>query len=156
MLQVIKAKPNPAGKDRRGRLLISQTQLGGEWVDIKNISTLNYPLKFIKIYHLAYTNGISKPALLKDFSRTIFNLVLPPGGVMRIHSGNGPESLLLPIDKQGANIHYFTRKNYVWNNDKTDKPIIYDSKNKKTIDYAYYDPFPGDGKILTRVGNKLI
>lgn len=156
MLQVIKAKPNPAGKDRSPRLLTTQSRLGAEWIDIKNIGSVGYSLKNIQIYHLAYTNGSAKPALLKDFSRTIFNLVLPPGSVMRIHSGNGPESLLLPIDKQGANIHYFTRKNYVWNNDKTDKPMIYDSKNEKIIDQTYYDSPVVDGKILVRVNGKLI
>lgn len=156
MLQVIKAKPNPAGKDRSPGLLTTQSRLGAEWIDIKNIGSVGYPLKNIQIHHLAYTNGKTEWKLLKDFNSSLLIPGLPSGIVMRIHSGSGPLSVLFPEDVQGASRHYFTGKNYVWNNDKIDRPMIYNSNSKDIIDQTYYDAFPEDGRILERYGDKLI
>ena len=156
MLQVIKAKPNPAGKDRVPRLLTTQSRLGAEWIDIKNIGSVGHSLKNIQIYHVAYINGKAEWKLLKDFNSALLIPALPSGIIMRIHSGNGPLSALLPEDVQGASRHYFTGKNYVWNNDKIDRPMIYDSNSKNIIDQTYYDSFPEDGRILERHNDKLI
>jgi len=156
MLQVIKAKPNPAGKDRLSRSIFLQTRLGAEWIDIKNMSASNYQLKNIQIYHVAYKNNKAEWESLKIFYSSILNVTLPANSIMRIHSGSGPVNILNTEDKLGANLHYFTGKNYVWNNDKIDRPMIYDSKNDKIIDQTYYDAPVADGKILVRVNDKLI
>jgi hypothetical protein len=156
MLQIIKAKPNPAGKDRSPRLLTTQSSLGAEWIDIKNIGSVGYSLKNIQIYHVAYVNDKAEWKLLKDFNSALLIPGLPSGIVMRIHSGSGPLSVLLPEDVQGASRHYFTGKNYVWNNDKIDRPMIYDSKNDKIIDQTYYDAPVADGKFLVRINDKLV
>lgn len=42
-LQTVRLKPNPAGKDRT-RSGASETQLGGEWADIKNTGRLDVNL----------------------------------------------------------------------------------------------------------------
>ena len=156
MLRIIKAKPNPVGKDRTPKLLTTQSRLGAEWIDIKNIGSAGFSLKNIQIYHVAYINGKAEWKLLKDFNSALLIPALPSGIVMRIHSGNGPLSVLSPEDVQGASRHYFTGKNYVWNNDKTDKPMIYDKVKKIRLDETFYNPPVLDGKVLVRVNNQLI
>lgn len=156
MLQVIKAKPNPSGKDRTPKLLTTQSRLGAEWIDIKNIGSVGYSLKNIQIYHVAYINDKAVWELLIDFNSALLIPALPSGIVMRIHSGNGPLSVLSPEDVQGASRHYFTGKNYAWNNDKIDRPMIYDKVKKNKLDETFYIPPVLDGKVLVRVNNQLI
>jgi len=156
MLKVIKAKPNPIGKDCIPRILPTQSQLGAEWIDIKNTGTIGQSLKNIQIYHMAYVNGKTEWKLLKDFNISELIPALPPGIIMRIHSGSGPLSILSPEDVKGANRHFFTKKGYVWNNDKIDKPMIYDKIKKIKLDETFYTPPVSDGKVLVRVNNQLI
>lgn len=156
MLQVIKAKPNPAGKDKAGRFLLSNKQLGAEWIDIKNTGTAGQSLKDMQIYHVVYRNGGTEWGLLKDFNGSELITALPVGTIMRIHSGSGPLSVLSIEDAQGANRHFFTGKGYVWNNDKIDRPMIWDKVKEVVVDQTYYDAPVPDGKILVRVNNKLI
>lgn len=156
MLKVIKAKPNPIGKDRIPRILPTQSQLGAEWIDIKNTGTIGQSLKNIQIYHMAYVNGKTEWKLLKDFNISELIPALPVGVIMRIHSGSGPLSILSSEDVQGASRHFFTKKGYVWNNDKIDKPMIYDKIKKIKLDETFYTPPVSDGKVLVRVNNQLI
>jgi hypothetical protein len=156
MLQVIKAKPNPAGKDKTGRFLLSSKQLGAEWIDIKNIGTAGQSLKNIQIYHVVYRDGSVEWELLKDFDNFESTPALPVGTIARIHSGSGPLTILDPEDVQGANRHFFTGKGYVWNNNEIDRPMIWDKAKEVVVDQTYYDAPVPDGKILVRVNNKLI
>lgn len=156
MLRITKAKPNPLGKDKVLGLLLANKKLGAEWVDIKNIGSAAVSLRDIQIYHIAYKNDKTEWEIAKDFSNLLLNLILPAGSVMRIHSGSGPVSILNPEDISGADTHYFTGKAYIWNNDKIDKPMIWDKTKKVIVDQAYYDAPVVDGKILVRVNDKLI
>lgn len=150
-LIIIKAKPNPAGKDRLGNHA-PQQQLAGEWVDISNSGKSSEDLTNIQLYHWAYQYPEPKWGLVMKFSGA-----LPAGESMRVHSG-GKISLdqLLPIDREGADHHLFTGKGYVWNNDKEDKPTLWDAKTEKYVDKTTYAAYPVEGKILRRVGEKLI
>ena len=157
MLQVIKAKPNPSGKDRSPKFLTTQSRLGAEWIDIKNIGSGPASLKDIQIYHIAYKGDEYEWAIAKDFTNLLLPaLGLPTGLTIRIHSGSGPVSILNPEDVSGANRHYFTGKGYIWNNDKIDKPMIYDKAKKVILDQTYYEPPITDGAILIRINDKLI
>lgn len=150
-LEIIKAKPNPAGKDRVGNLAL-QSQLAGEWVDIKNIGHSPVSLSNIQLYHWAYGQAENKWELVMDFSGS-----LPPGEIMRVHSsGKIPLDQLSPIDRQGADYHLFSGSGYVWNNDKEDKPTLWDKREKEYVDKTFYDAYPGEGEILERVNNKLV
>lgn len=156
MLQIIKAKPNPLGKDNVLGLLLMNKKLGAEWVDIKNTGSTPVSLKNIQIYHVAYKNGGAEWEIAKDFSDLLLGVTLPAGSIMRIHSGSGPTSVLNREDILGANSHYFTRKTYIWNNDKIDQPMIWDKTKKAKVDKTYYDAPVQDGKVLVRVNDKLI
>lgn len=155
MLKITKAKPNPLGKDKVSGLLLLNKKLGAEWIDIKNTSTRSVLLKNIQIYHMIYKNGQTEWEIAKNFSN-LLNLILPAGLTMRIHSGSGPSSILNFEDIFGADYHYFTGKGYIWNNDKIDRPMVYDKINKVILDQTYYDAPVVDGKILIRVNDKLI
>lgn len=150
-LKIIKAKPNPAGKDRIKNFAL-QTQLAGEWVDIQNNGNSPVDLTNVELYHWAYKQPEDGWGLVMNFSGE-----LPAGEIMRIHSsGKIPIEQLALIDKQGAEYHLFSGSGYVWNNDKEDKPTLWDKKIEKYIDVTSYDAYPPEGKVLKRVNSKLV
>lgn len=152
-LTVSQAKPNPAGKDRYP-VDIPNSQLAGEWVDFKNSYLTDMPLDNIELYHIAYTR--EKPD--GEWKKVMgFNGTLKVGEVVRIHSGGEtPLTNLKPIDIAGADYHLFTGKNYIWNNDKSDTAGLWNKAQEIWVDKAKYDAYPPEGKILKRIGDKLI
>jgi hypothetical protein len=149
-LRITKAKPNPMGKDWFP-LDIPAAQLGAEWVEFKNIGDESYYLNDVELNHIAYTADGVKWEVVTGFSGT-----LPVGESVRVHSGAGPLTALRPVDIAGADYHIFSGKGYVWNNDKVDKPALWDLLSRKWIDRTFYDAYPPDGAILLRAGDKLI
>lgn len=150
-LRVVRAKPNPLGKDRSGGTT-PKKQLAAEWVDIKNVGDEPFSLDSISLQHIAYQPQCRDG----KWERVIaFSGILHPGKVMRVHSGNQiSTSEMYPEDATGVDHHVFTSRNYVWNNDCGDTAGLWDGK--VWIDAASYDPYPVEGKILTRQGDKLI
>lgn len=152
-LLITKAKPNPAGKDRIGRFFTLTTQLAAEWVDFQNVTQTPINLDGVQMYHLAYlSNGFTEWELAMDFSGT-----LPRGEIIRVHSGN-PISIIQmnPEDRDGANYHLFTGKNYIWNNNKVDEPSLWYKPSKQWVDQTKYDTPVSEGRILIRINDKLI
>ena len=152
-LLITKAKPNPLGKDRIGRTFTPAVQLAAEWVDFQNIARTPINLSGTQMYHIAYLpNGTTEWELVIELSGTI-----QPGEIVRVHSGN-PLALnqMNYPDAIGATYHVFTGKNYVWNNNKLDKPYLWYKPTKQGIDQTYYDAYVIEGKILQRVNDKLI
>lgn len=154
-LQTTRLKPNPTGKDKNRYGHATAPQLGAEWVDIKNTGNSPVDLNGVKIYHVAFANG--KPShweLVISFKGT-----LGAGDVVRVHAGHGPESALNPEDRSGATHHVFTQRDqYVWNNAEGDTSRITEPANggEFETDKASYDPYPPEGVILVRSGNKLV
>ena len=154
-LLIAQAKPNPSGRDRLGNIVPS-SQLAGEWVDFKSAGDEGYPLENIKLHHIAYTAQYPYGVWEEVMG---FNGTLGVGKVVRVHSGGKiPLENLLPIDRTGADFHLFTGGNYIWNNSKSDSPRLVLKQNDQTyeIDRASYTAYPGEGKILRRVGSQLI
>ena len=155
-LQINKAKPNPAGKDRLAGAFIPAAQIAGEWVDVRNIAKTTISLQGVELYHYAYLQGG------KEEWQIVLNLgnvlrTLPMGTVLRIHSGGEiPLTQMYPVDRIGADYHAFSGKGYVWNNRQPDFPGLWFSSQKVWIDNTSYDAYPGEGRILNRIGNKLI
>ena len=152
-LLIIKAKPNPIGKDRIGRIFTPASQLAAEWVDFQNIGTKDADLTGVSMYHLAYLqNGSTEWELVMEFSGT-----LQPKKIVRVHSGD-PISLdqMNLEDRNGADYHLFTRKNYIWNNKKIDKPTLWHQRRKEYLDKTEYSAPVVEGKILERVNDKLV
>lgn len=151
-LRIVRAKPNPAGKDR-SRHSIPAAQLAAEWVDFTNDGTEPFPLDAISLWHSAYQAGCRDP---KWDRVTTFRGTLEVGKVVRVHSGDPIQlSEMYPEDVRGADYHWFTgTRNYIWNNACGDTPLLFDGRT--TEDSATYDPYPPEGAILRRVGDKLI
>jgi len=156
-LYIHRLKPNPRGKDHPGFSGPSAVQLAAEWVDIKNIGGTAINTQGIEIYHKVFGPGHQ---ITGDWQRlmTLPDFNLPGGNVIRIHSGSRIDlSQLRPEDQAGAEWHCFTGTNrYVWNNKEGDSAALRDVQPQQFIDSATYDPYPPDGVILLRVGNKLV
>lgn len=152
-LRVVQAKPNPAGKDRLGSYAPPQ-QVAAEWVDIKNAGGQAVGLQGIKLYHRAYTASAPQGewAPVTDLSGAG---TLLAGQILRVHSGGPiPVASLRPEDAAGAHWHYFTGRNYVWNNAHPDQPGLWNGS--AWIDLTSYAARPPEGAILVRVGNELV
>ena len=151
VLRIVKAKPNPAGKDRVGGLA-PKKQLAAEWIDFKNAGDEPFGLEGISLHHIAYQQRCRDGRWEAVMS---FKGVLQPGHVVRIHSGTELSTAeMYPQDAAGADHHLFTGRNYVWNNDCGDTARLWNGLI--AIDAASYDPYPLEGKILVRQGDKLI
>lgn len=105
------------------------------------------------LYHIAYDrNGKGTWEEVIRFKGT-----LASGQTVRVHSGSGPEIVLLPEDRQGATHHLFTgRDQYVWNNDYGDCSALWQDGQANPFDNACYDANPPEGVILVRVGDRLV
>lgn len=163
MLKIIKAKPNPFGKDRTSCHYTPATKLAGEWIDIKNNGSSPVALNGLSLWHLAYLiNNTTEWQLALTFDLAN-NFSLLAGQVIRVHSGHRIDPNLLPMeDQDGANWHVFTDKDYIWNNKLPDKPTLTDPRltTNNIVDQTSYSatflrPIP-DGKILERVNYILI
>lgn len=155
MLQIIRLKPNPAGKDRVRSSTPSASQLAGEWVDFKNTGSQAVDLAGLELFHLAYQAGGGKPDWQKV--RSFSTWVLQPSQVVRVHSGAGQDtSIIRPEDSQGTDFHAFTGSNqYIWNNAEGDCAWLGWTRTNQG-DKACYDPNPPEGQVLLRVGEKLV
>jgi hypothetical protein len=151
-LYITRIKPNPAGKDRGPHGQTSAAQLAAEWVDFQNNGSAGIDLANVELYHRAYHPG-QQPTWEQV---TPFSGVLPVGKTVRVHSGCGPDSAIRAEDRNGADYHVFSRKNYIWNNKEGDTPALYNKATEVTLDSASYDPNPPEGQILVRSGAKLM
>jgi hypothetical protein len=146
-------KPNPAGKDRTRSGNASGTQLGGEWVDVRNSGNTGVNMNGVRLCHVAYSPDGRQSWWAEVIS---FTGTLGAGEVVRVHSGSGPLSALRPEDIAGAIHHLFTGKNYVWNNDKSDCSGLFVAGAQQPFDTACYEAYPPEGQILKRVGDKFV
>lgn len=152
-LKVTQLKPNPTGKDRTPNGQATPAQLGAEWADFENNGQYSVDLTGVELYHVAYgAGGKAEWALITRFSSG----TLKPGESVRVHSGRQRDlSVLYAEDQRGATYHTFSGEDrYVWNNDKGDRAGLFDKDGK--IDSAAYDPYPPEGVILVRSGDKLV
>jgi hypothetical protein len=151
-LMIYQAKPNPSGKDSY-KTYIPPEVIAGEWIDIYNHSLFSVSIENYSICHKAYKDDGSYEY---ELAGTLSG-ILPAKNVLRLHSGGFLKTYqMYPIDREGADIHVFTGKGYIWNNDKSDTPLIYDYGQKKIIDSATYNAYPPEGIILRRSGDKLL
>ena len=152
MLKIVRAKPNPAGKDRLGAFT-PHAQLAGEWIDIQNTSSSSLNIGGLQVYNIAYTLTGPQWREVTQFP----NFTLPPTSILRLHSGGTlNNNQMHPVDISGANYHFFTGKNYVWNNNKPDQPTLFNPQSKVNVDQTSYNAPVTEGKILNRNGTALV
>ena len=153
-LQTVRLKPNPSGKDRTRRGAGTAAQLGGEWVDIKNVGGTSIDLTGVTLYHIAYSGTTDNGTWEKIMT---FTASLGPLKVIRVHAGGGPLNVLHAIDQQGADFHLFTKRDaYVWNNERGDCSALWQAGEKQPFDKVCYSSNPPEGVILVRSVDRLV
>ena len=156
-LVIVRAKPNPAGKDKsNGRPLAEQ--LLGEWVDIRNESSASVSFANVSLDHTKFEAGCSNPRYSPHWAANP-PFLLDSGAVLRVHTGKEADRALMKIeDREGAALHVFANSGlFVLNNDCGDTLTLWllEDGNWKKLDQAGYDPRPPEGAVLYRVGDKL-
>jgi hypothetical protein len=159
-IQICRAKPNPAGKDRAGNNPL-QEQLLGEWVDLQNVGNTSVNLSVITLFHLQYSQTGIAENHFTPYWRGNPGEVLNPGEILRVHTGKSAYATYMrDVDKQGVHRHSFAESgNFVLNNRFGDTISIWwrNSQNEWVKeDQVSYDPNPPDGAILRRSGDKLV
>jgi hypothetical protein len=160
-IQIYRAKPNPAGKDRAKTSGATPEQLLAEWVDLKNIGDQSVTLSWLNLSNFHYDNNCKR-----EDSPTIYwtgesTDVLGVGKIVRVHTGRASQSAsMLAADRAGADLHVFAnRGNFILNNKCGDVlGVWYKSTQDKSWlkdDGTYYDPNPGEGAVLVRTNAKL-
>jgi len=162
-LQIIQAKPNPAGKDsgkdRNGSGSAKPEQLFGEWVDVKNIGADQIHFSTMQIRHALFDETCHTTGETELYWTGGSADFLKPGQVLRIHAGRREDaSLMSAEDQAGADWHgYAECDDFVLNNRCGDKIILTwrDAVERVCQDWACYAPYPPEDLILKRSGNLL-
>jgi hypothetical protein len=150
-LLITKAKPNLAGKDRSAHIILPRP-LSAEWVDFQNSGSETFNMNGISLHHIAY-QPVCRNGKWEDVMS--FQGELASGKSVGIHSGGKiPLSDMNIEDVIRVDVHLFTGKNYIWNNNCGDSIGLWNGNN--WVDKAAYDPYPQEGAILTRVGDRLV
>ncbi|HRY49088.1 MAG TPA: hypothetical protein P5186_13655 [Candidatus Paceibacterota bacterium] len=159
-IQVKRAKPNPLGKDKSNGYPIS-TQLLGEWVDIQNIGDTGVSLAAVHLAHSEFHPGCSLKNEASIYWNGTSSPELRPGETVRIHTGRSSDTWQMsPEDRNGVHHHaYAEMGSFVLNNDCGDNVSVWwkdKDGNWHREDRAGYGPRPQEGKILQRMGDRLI
>lgn len=152
------AKPNPAGKDKASGHPLPE-QLQGEWVDLENTSGQAVRLTGVSLDHRVYGPFSTEPRFALYWKDTE-GLLLAPNQVLRIHSGHAKDSIFMAReDLVGAHIHRWSERDlFALNNGATgDKLTVWHHADQwARIDETEYAPFPPEGAILRRIGDRLM
>jgi hypothetical protein len=153
---IYRAKPNPAGKDKFHNIPLPR-QLQGEWVDLANINDQAVTLKGVYLFHTAFGGGCSD-SKLAHYWQSPDNLVLGAREILRIHTGKAADAGQMDnVDRQGVHKHAWAEHNsFKLNNGACgEKLVLWWNDTRQTLDQAGYDPYPPEGVVLVREGNKL-
>jgi hypothetical protein len=158
-LQIVRAKPNPAGKDKTSSGVPKPEQLVAEWVDIKNIG--DEPVRFLtmELHHTLFNERCVSLNKTERYWGGGGNAELQPGETLRVHTGlKEYQSTLSAEDRGDGTWRAFDgRERFVLNNRCGDCiQVFWTGRNgKRYVDSASYDPNPPEGRVLHRRGDKL-
>jgi len=162
-LEIIQAKPNPAGKDSgkdQGGFEVSCPEaLFGEWVDVKNIGDDAVSFQTMQIRHALFDEDCHTTGDLELYWIGDNGAPFKPGQVLRIHGGRREDAYrMTPEDQAGADWHgYAESDKFILNNRCGDKIVLswQDSADQIHQDWVCYAPNPPEDLILKRSGNLL-
>lgn len=156
-IQITRAKPNPAGKDKAGNYPLPE-QLLGEWVDLKNVGDGNVALSSLHLANIEFgPNCEAKRSVI--YWKGSSAITLKPSESVRIHTGRSCDINSMKVaDQTGTTYRVFAEKGtFVLNNKCGDTLSVWwkhnDAWNKD--DEASYRPNPPEGAVLVRVGTTL-
>ena len=158
-IQIIRAKPNPVGKDKARNSPLA-AQLLGEWVDLKNVGDGGVSCSTLHLSHSEFGPGCAKreqPQIYWNGQPVTINV----GEIARVHTGRSADSWqMAQTDREGVHHHFFAEKgSFALNNDCGDELAVWwkgsdDQWHRE--DLASYRPHPVEGKILQRVAGGLV
>jgi len=159
LLQVYRAKPNPAGKDRTRSGPIPQ-QLVAEWADIKNVGTQPVPFATMDLHDVVFGPHCKVDGSKKYWSGNTSEGALEPGQILRVYTGSKTFESSLSAEDRGSDVAWRAfagHGNFVLNNDCGDVITVFrqSADGKRWYDQAGYDPNPPEGVVLYRVGERL-
>jgi len=162
-LQIVQAKPNPAGKDNSkdqdGCGSVKSELLFGEWVDVKNVGDDATPFRTMQLRHALFDESCHTTGELELYWIGDNGDSLKPGQVMRIHAGRRNDAHLMSAEDQSrADWHgYAECDDFILNNRCGDKIVLswQDTADRIHQDWACYAPNPPEDLILKRSGNLL-
>ena len=160
-MQIVNAKPNPAGRDVAGHRPLP-AQLLGEWVGL-----LNNENKTVSLNRVVLTNEHFDAICRKTAENQIFwrgtGISLQPGQSLRVHNGfRADMNSMAAADWAGADLHVFCeRGQFVLNNRCGDKIGLWllnenDASTGSCLDSLNYGPNPPEGCVLQRVAGRLV
>ena len=162
-LQIIQAKPNPAGKesgkDQDDAGSRRPEAIFGEWVDVKNVGDDAINFQTMQLRHALFDDDCHTTSELELYWIGDNGDLLKSGQVLRIHAGRREDAYLMTAEDQaGADWHgYAESDNFNLNNRCGDKIVLswQDSADQIHQDWACYAPNPPEDLILKRSGNLL-
>lgn len=161
VLQIFRAKPNPAGKDKAGSYPKPE-QLLGEWVDIKNGGTEAVPFSTMTLTHTLFNDYCQLTGRTETYftGSATDNNALAPGQVLRIHTGRkADEGRMKDEDKIGRDWFNFANSDQFKLNNKCGDALVLtwkDAYGRDLQDAAEYDRNQPEGAVLVRSGSKLV
>src|SRR5262245_13763526 len=157
-IQIIQAKPNPAGKEKGKDGTPDPVEILGEWVDLKNMGTESIRFSTIQVRHMLFDDAcfVTAPELYWAGDTEGF---FKPGQVLRIHSGKESDAHLMASEDQAdADWHVYTGSDsFILSNRCGDRisATWRDPYNQSFFDWICYPPHPPENEILKRSGNLL-
>lgn len=159
VLSIVKAKPNPFGKDKVSGTPLPE-QLLGEWVDIQNKGNESVVFSSMELRHTMFDSKCNNLNRTEVYWNGGGVTTLTPGQTIRVHTGRlSDKDKMNPADDGAVAWHgYANRDNFVLNNKCGDiiRVTWSDSSGKRWYDEASYDANQPEGAILHRSGNKLV
>lgn len=161
-LSILRAKPNPRGKDLTAGMSPRAEQLLGEWIDLKNVGETTVRLSEVGLCHTEFSQDCIPNDRPTVYWSGRYGEVLSPGEIVRVHTGRSRDvSSMRAEDYQGVHLHAYAESGlFVLNNKCGDNLAIWskdtNGKWSTKVDGASYDPNPPDGEVLRRFGGKLV
>jgi hypothetical protein len=162
-VQISYAKPNPIGKDKTPSGTPKPEQLLGEWVDITNTGNTAIPFSALAVHHTRFDEACHvRPEPTEKYWSSGGSGALGPGQTLRVHTGRKRDEALLaahPVDTGNVDWRAFADLDrFVLNNRCGDTIYVTwnDGRNGQQQDSAGYANNPPEGRVLKRVGARLL
>jgi hypothetical protein len=147
-LVIVRALPNPVGRDRTPTNSVTNSQLNEEWVEFSNTAIGPVSLDGVRIAHYTFDSRCTKSG---ESDLMSFQGSLGSNFSIRLHTGAGT-----PWNDRTVRHLFLGHGNYVWNNRCGDTAVLR-TRTDEVIDWASYKPTPPEGNVLTRViGTNLL
>jgi hypothetical protein len=144
-LYIVRAQPNPRGKDTTRSGYVTNEKLNEEWIEFEAREVRN--LVGDVLSHLTFTGSCQQTG-----ADTLINFgsgQLLVGQRVRVHTGRGTNQWV------GSVYHmYLNRGWFVWNNACGDRATL--SHQSTIIDWARYRPNPPEGELVRSVGTEWL